>query len=155
MALIELRTSFLVPVRKAARFLGQIISMTIVIGPVSQIMTRYISMDILKARTWNLYIKLPTERHQQLIFLENTLVSFNTRNLNSAGYCSRIVYSDASGTGFAGYAVGTINGVSNGTWFAEEAVKSSTWRELCAVFRVLLSLVYVFRTRELNGLQTM
>ena len=54
----ELRFSNWIPVRKAASFVGQIISMGIVIGPVSQVMTRYISLGILKARTWNSYIKL-------------------------------------------------------------------------------------------------
>ena len=144
------------PVRKAASSVGQIISMNIVIGPVSQIMTRYISVDtcILKARTWDLYIKLSTESHQQLIVWENTLVSLNTRNLNVAGSCSRIVYSDASGTGFAGYEVGSINGVSHGTWSAEEAVKSSTWRELCAVFRVLRSLVHVLSNQRVKWFTT-
>ena len=61
------------------------------------------------------------------------LDSLNKKQLNDMGVCSKIVYSDASGTSYAGYEVGTING----TWIADEAVKSSTWRELCTVFRVL------------------
>ena len=60
------------------------------------------------------------------------------------------MYSDTSGTGFTGYEVGTINGVSHGTWSAEEAVKSSTWRELCAVFRVLRSLVHALSNQRLK-----
>ena len=106
--------------RKVASFVGQIISMNIVIEPVSQIMTRHISMDIL-----NSYIKLSTESCQQLLFWQSTLECLNVRNLSSAGSCSRVVYSDASGTGFAGYE------------------KGSTWREVCAVFRVLRSLVHI------------
>ena len=146
----ELRASVWVPVRKVASFVGQIISMNIVIGPVSQIMTRYISMDILKASTWNSFIKLSTESCQQLLFWQSTLECLNVRNLNGAGSCSRVVYSDASGTGFAGYEIGTINRVSHGTWTAEEAVKSSTWRELCAVFRVLRSLVHILCSQRVK-----
>ena len=54
--------------------------------------------------------------------------------------CTRIVYSDASRTGFGGYEANTINGVSHGTWSEDETGKSSTWRELTAVHRVLKSL---------------
>ena len=43
----------------------QIISMSIVIGTVCQIMTRFLSIDILKVRTWNSYIK-----YRSVIFLE-------------------------------------------------------------------------------------
>ena len=146
----ELESSVWLPVRKVASFVGQIIAMNIVIGPVSQIMTRYISMDILKALTWNSYIKLSTESRQQLVFWKATLESLNVRYLDVAGSCSRIVYSDASGTGFAGYEVGTLNGVSHGTWNAEEAAKSSTWRELCAVFRVLRSLVHILGNKRVK-----
>ena len=41
------------PVRKVASFIGQIISMSIVIGPVAQIMTRYFSIDVSKERKGN------------------------------------------------------------------------------------------------------
>lgn len=146
----ELRSTGWVPVRKAASLIGQIISMGIVIGPVSQIMTRYISMDVLQARTWNSYIKLSADSIRQLVFWENTLDSLNIRQLNTTGCCSKIVYSDASGTGYAGYEVGTINGVSHGIWSVDEAVKSSTWRELCAVFRVLRSLVHVLSNQRVK-----
>ena len=146
----ELRRPGWVPVRKAASFVGQIISMGIVIGPVSQIMTRYISMDILQARTWNSYIKLSADSNQQLLFWENTLNSLNVRQLNVIGSCSKIVYSDASATGYAGYEVSTINGVSHGTWAVEEAVRSSTWRELCAVYRVLRSLTHVLSSHRVK-----
>lgn len=60
------------------------------------------------------------------------------------------MYSDASGTCFAGYEVGAINGVSHGTWSAEEAIKSSTWRELCAGFRGLWSLVHVLSKQRVK-----
>ena len=137
-----------VPVRKAASFVGQIISMGIVIGPVSQIMTRYISMDLLHART--LYIKLSADSNQQLLFWENTLNSLKVQQLNVIGSCYKIVYSDASATGFAGYNVSTINGVFHGTWTLEEAVRSFTWRELCAVYRVLRSLTHLLSSHRVK-----
>jgi len=53
------------------------------------------------------------------------------------------VYSDASNVAYAGYEVGTVNGVAHGAWGPEKMKKSSTWRELCAVYRVLQSRVHV------------
>lgn len=148
--LFELKRMKWVPVRKVATFDGCIISMSIVIGPVSQIMTRYLSMDILQARTWNSYVRLSSDSLQQLLFWEDMLVSLNVRHINESGACSRIVYSDASGMAYGGYEVGTINGVSHGTWSAEEAVKSSTWRELCAVYRILISFVHILSSQRVK-----
>ena len=48
-----------------ASVFNQIISMSIVIGTVCQIMTCFLSIDILKVRTWNSYIK-----YRSVIFLE-------------------------------------------------------------------------------------
>lgn len=54
---------------------------------------------------------------------------------------SCIVYSDASGIGFRGYAVSISDTEVMGSWNSVESLKSSTWRELEAVYRVLLSLL--------------
>ena len=49
------------------------------------------------------------------------------------------MYSDASNVGYGGYIVEHV--IANGSWTAEEAKQSSTWRELVAVSRVLKSMV--------------
>ena len=50
-----------------------------------------------------------------------------------------MVYSDASDTGFGGYVVEHGGCITHGQWTVEEAQKSSTWRELSAVYLVLVS----------------
>ena len=45
-----------VPVRKVASIVGQIFLMSIVMGHISQIMTRNLSMDVLRAFSWGAYI---------------------------------------------------------------------------------------------------
>ena len=52
----------------------------------------------------------------------------------------RVVYSDASDTGYGGYVVEHGSCTSYGQWTADEAEQSSTWRELAAVWRVLLAI---------------
>ena len=54
---------------------------------------------------------------------------------------SCIVSSDASGIGFGGYAVSISDTDVMDSWNSVESFKSSTWRELEVVYRVLLSLL--------------
>ena len=53
---------------------------------------------------------------------------------------TRIVYSDASDTGYGGYSVEVGPQIAQGSWSKHEASLSSTWRELKAVYKVLCSL---------------
>lgn len=138
------------PVRKVASLVGQVISMTIVIGHVTQIMTRYLSIDILHSLSWDSYICLSQESIKQIKFWIEQLDNVNSRNIFQSQICSRVVYSDASSLGFAGYEVNTLNGVSHGQWSPEESKKSSTWRELFAVYSVLRSLTHVLMNQRVK-----
>ena len=138
------------PVRDVSSFVGQIISMSIVICPVAQIMTKSLCIDVLKARTCNSYIKLSEEILQQLMFWKTALSKLNVKYLDVTNGCSRIVCSDASDHGYAGYEVNTINGIAHGSWLLDEACKSSTWREQCAVCLILMSLLHVFRYQRIK-----
>ena len=62
----------------------------------------------------------------------------------------RVVYSDASSTGYAGFTVEHGCHIALGQWNAIEAEKSSTWRELTAVARVLEA-VMVYRQPECSA----
>ena len=57
----------------------------------------------------------------------------------------RVVYSYASDTGYGGYFVEHGKYVATEQWSADDAVKSSTWRELMAVYKVLGSFVSKLR----------
>ena len=148
--LSSIRNHRRVHVRKVASVVGQLISMSIVVGHVSQIMTRYLSADILQAKHWDMYIRLCDESRQQLLFWNNNLDVLNSKDLYESHKCTKLVYSDASSTGYGGYEVNTINGISHGLWSHEESLKSSTWRELVAVHRVLLSLKHIFANQRIK-----
>ncbi|XP_068203660.1 uncharacterized protein [Palaemon carinicauda] len=139
-----------VPVRKLASIVGQIISMSLVLGHLSQIMTRYISLDILSVAHWDAYVPVSEDSIEQLRFWQSHLKLVNIVDLFEQVKWSRIVFSDASHSGYAGYEVNTINGVSHGQWTAVEAVQSSTWRELVAVLRVLQSLSKVLASHRVK-----
>ena len=114
--------------------------MSIVMGHISQIMTRNLSMDILRTFSWGAYISLSQESIGQLSFWKAHLGKLNIKDIFESYKCSKIVYSDASTTGFAGYEINTVNGISHWVWTSEERAKSSTWREMMAVCRCLGSL---------------
>ena len=69
----------------------------------------------------------------------------NVKRLN--GYKARtqktydvVCYSDASDEGYGGYNAADPNAPVRGMWTPQEAEKSSTWRELTAVYRTFLGM---------------
>ena len=57
---------------------------------------------------------------QQLLFCKDNLSVLNTKYIFELHKCTKIVYSDASSTGFAGYEVSTVNDISHGMWSEEK-----------------------------------
>jgi hypothetical protein len=91
-------------------------------------------------------ISLSADSINQLRFWESNLNLLNFKDIFQSTRCSKVVFSDASNSGYAGYEVNTLNGMSHGVWNDEEQLKSSIWRELVAVYRVHLyySLFHMF-----------
>ena len=52
----------------------------------------------------------------------------------------RVVFSDASNTGYGGFTVEHGYHIAHGQWTEKESTRCSTWRELAAVVRVLKAL---------------
>lgn len=127
-------------VKKIASLVGQIISMSYVIGNVAHIMTKYLSIDILSADTWNSFITLSDDSIEQISFWKNNLSDINVRKFTTDVSCNTIVYSDASSTGYGGYIVENPANIAHGMWSDSEKLLSSTWRELTAVKKVLFSI---------------
>lgn len=110
----------------------------------------YISIDILNAYSWNAYIRLSDESIKQIQFRIDNINCINVRNLFMQPSCDKLVYSDASGHGFGGYCVESKHGVAHGACNSEESCRSSTWKKLVAVLRVLLSLSHELARKRVN-----
>ena len=67
------------------------------------------------------------------------LALFNGQPIWFEASATQIAYSDASSSGYGGYVVEIGPNISHGYWSPQEAIMSSTWRELKAVFTVLQS----------------
>ena len=129
----------LMPARKLASLIGKIISMSLALGPVTRLMTRSLYATLNSRVAWCQKLLLTPEAVEELKFWFNEVTKFNGQHIWPKPSAVRIVYSDASSTGFGGYIVEHGNLIANGQWSAEEAKSSSTWRELRAVKLVLQS----------------
>ncbi len=109
-----------VHVRDLASVAGKIISSYLIIGSVSRLMTKSIHCVIETRRSWNSYVILSSEAIQELQFWQENIESLNSTPIKFVSKCSRIVYSDASSSGFAGYEVDSEFGISHGQWADEE-----------------------------------
>lgn len=108
-----------VRVSKRASLVGQIISMSIVFGHVTQILTRSLSIDVVKALSWDSFIPVSQESLQQMEFWQKNEDIMNSKYIFDPYKCTIVIYSDASNTVYAGYEV-----ECDGMCTAEEAVKS-------------------------------
>ena len=148
----ELNRKHKVHVKKVASFVGQVVSMFYVLGNVVYIMTKYLSIDILTAKSWYCDIKLSDHSVEQIAFWKQCFrdTTFNQRQFIVDHGCHTVVYSDASSTGYAGYEVQTPCNIAHGMWSEDEKVLSSTWRELTAVLRVLLSISRFLKNKSVK-----
>ena len=128
-----------VSVRLLASVVGQIISMSLAIGPIARLRSRYLYDSINRRWSWHDKIFLSKEATDELEFWGSSINKFNGQPIWFSPGATRIAYSDASVSGYGGYVVELGREVSHGMWSEAEAKLSSAWRELKAIDRVLRS----------------
>ena len=95
---------------------------------------------VLESRqSWSESLQLSQDAKDELTFWSSQLGMYNTQPIWHPPSAVRVVYSDASDTGFGGYVVEHGCCIAHGQWTSDEALKSSTWCELSAVYLVLAS----------------
>ena len=130
-----------VVVKDLARLAGQIVSMTLGLGPIARLFTRQMYYRIENRICWNELIEVDSSLLEELQFWLQHVKAFNgyaiSRSIASA---TAVVYSDASATGYGGYLVQIGNKHSaTGVWPVSEQDMSSTGREMKAILYVLES----------------
>ena len=126
----NLEKSSKIPARLAASLVGQIVSMSYVIGNVTNIMTKYLSIDILDKQSWNSAMCLSKESLNQIAFWKRNLHTVNLKQFTCDLSCHTIVYIDASNMGYDCYMVEYPSDIAHGMWSNNEFMKSSNWKEL-------------------------
>ena len=137
----EICKETLVRARKLASVIGKIMSMALAIGPVSRLMTRSMYALLNTRDFWCQNLPISDVAKFELDFWLNQVDNLNGRGIWHSPSAVRIVYTDASDTGYAGYTVEHGYHIAHDLWSEEEVGLSSTWRELRAVRLALESLV--------------
>ncbi|CAC5379326.1 unnamed protein product [Mytilus coruscus] len=119
-------------------------------SPVNRLRNAYTYSQSINANDYILkqvgtLVFLNSKALDEIVFWKENVAILNGRDLSIVEQYSCIVYSDASGIGFGGYAVSISDTEVMGSWNSVESLKSSTWRELEAVYRVLLSLLVILQ----------
>ena len=129
-----------VHIRAVASVVGRIMSMSLALGPIARLRTRALYADINQCLSWRAYVDLSEDSKSELCFWQGNVAQLNGQPIWFESGATRVVYSDASDSGYGGYSVEVGPQVAQGLWSGHEAKLSSTWRELKAVYEVLRSL---------------
>ena len=146
----QLLSMSVVPARLLACVVGKIIAMGLAIGPLTRYMTRSLYALMESRCSWCERLALSAEAKHELAFWEARISEYNAQPFWRVPSAVRVVYSDASDTGFGGYMVEHGPCTAYGQWSPEEATQSSTWRELTAVYRVLHSMTVKLRNSRVR-----
>ena len=128
------------PAKVLASLAGKLIAMSIALGPVARLMTRGLFALLSTRQSWCETLTVSDQAKAEVQFWLAEMVKFNGQNIWVGPSALRVVYTDASQTGYAGYTVQHGCHIAHGLWLPEEASKSSTWREIRAVRQVLEAL---------------
>ena len=123
--------------RAVASLIGRIIAMGVGLGPVTRLRTRALYAMLERRLYWSDTLTLSEDARSEIDFWFVCLEDFNGQPIWQDPSAVRVVYSDASNTGYGGYTVEHGTHVAIGQWTQSVAKQSSTWRELRAVSDVL------------------
>ena len=131
----------ILPVRKIACIIGQLISMQSVMGHLVRLRTRSLYDCVQTRASWEAPVMVSSKALDELIFWKENVRVLNESTFTSSLVMEKSIFCDASGAGFGGYVVGIQDSEVVGSWSETESVLSSTWRELEAVYRTVHSSV--------------
>ena len=111
--------------KSLASLIGKLISMSLAIGPVTRLMTRSMYSLLNLREAWCDFLPVTAEVRKEMEFWCIEIARFNGQNIWPSPSAIRVVYTDASDTGYAGYTVEHGCHVAHGQWLPHEATQSS------------------------------
>ena len=116
-------------IRDLQSFVGQIISLSPVVGNLARFMTRSCQITIASAQNENLHISLEDKCIEELTFWRDNVMHLNSRYIFASPKVHTIMCSDASAVA-SGAIISVGNHIAHKNWSPSEKTQSSTWREL-------------------------
>ena len=109
-----------------ASLIDKLISMSLAIGPVARLMTRSMYCLLNTREAWCDVLPLTAEMQPEIKFWRSEITRFNGQNIWPSPSALRVVYTDASDGGYAGYTVEHGCHIVHGQWLPEKASHNST-----------------------------
>ena len=100
--------------------------MSLAFGPVARLMTRSLYALLDTAAAWCDRLRITPEARIELQFWSQEMESFNGQDIWHSPSALRVVYTDASDTGYGGYTVEHGCHIAQGQWSPVEKEQSST-----------------------------
>jgi hypothetical protein len=129
-----------VPAKLLARVTGLVTSLSLVTGPVSGLFSRFLHRALNSRKSWYDSVSLDSSALAELRFWDRNLAHFESRSIWKNHSLLRVIYYNTGGQGWGGYLqIGAAFHQAHGSWAPDEvhAVRSSTWRKLSALLRLL------------------
>ena len=136
--------------RELARIAGSIISVALAVGPISRLLTRQMYLAIESRSAWDHLFLFPPALLEELKFWFCNIESFNGYSIRPPPDSSTVVFSDASDAAFGGFSASLDGTVASGMFTTDDLGQSSTFRELKAIYYVLLSFVEHLKHKRLK-----
>ena len=127
--------------RELARIAGTIISVTLAVGPISRLLTRQMYFAIETRSAWDNTIHFSPSLLLELKFWCCNIDCLNGYSIRPPLATHTVVFSDASDVAFGGFSPSLDVTIVSGMWEPEDIGQSSTFRELKAMYFLLLSYV--------------
>ncbi len=146
-SLEEVKKTFpMVSPRKLCSVAGKILSMSLVLGNVSKLMTKGLFTTIEKRATWDTKLDISgfPQACNELGFWAENIKKLNKKLLFQQELPKVITFSDASSVACGAVILGS-NQIAHKNWNEKEKSMSSTWRELTAVQYALKSFVPILK----------
>ena len=136
--------------RELARIAGSIVSVALAVGPISRLLTRQMYLAIESRSAWDHTLRFPTALLEELRFWYRNIDSFNGYTLRPPPDSSTVLFSDASDVAFGGFSASLDGVTASGMFTSEDLGQSSTFRELKAIYYVLLSCVEQLKQKKVK-----
>ena len=136
--------------RELARIAGTIILVTLAVGPISRLLTRQMYFAVETRSAWDNTIHFSLSLQLELKFWCCNIDCLNGYSIRPPLATHTVVFSDASDVAFGGFSPSLDGTIVSGMWEPEDIGQSSTFRELKAIYVLLLSYVAQLKRKRVK-----
>ena len=139
--------------RELARIAGSLISVALAVESISHLLTRQMYLAIESRSAWDHIFLFPPALLEELKFWFCNIESFNGYSIRPP-LTSSVLFSDASDAAFGGFSAFLDGTVASGMFTIDDLGQSYTFRQLKAIYYVLLSFVEHLKHKRVKILPT-